>query len=143
MGFDYKDYVNSLNGVSTLPDLQELFYSSIQEIGIDSFFYTRLNPKKENWLVLDPPFPVMNHPLEWRMRYAMKGYIKRDPVVQYCITNKQPSNWRRVQENPNIDSDQRMIFNEATDYEIRCGLTIPVFDSSDEMGGLTITPQTQ
>lgn len=143
MSFDYFAYIKSLSSSRSIEDLHAVFNNSIQELGINSFCYSRINPENENWYSWDTPYPIMNQSEEWMKRYIEKDYIKKDCIARYCLQYRKAANRKHVFENQDLTRSEMQVHYEASEFGIRFGLTIPVFGPGNTISGLSIYPESQ
>lgn len=89
-------------------------------LGLSHFAYV-------NTTVPDRPFVAeTNYPLPWAERYLTCHYIADDPVPNQAQRSPLPFHWREVLDHAPADSPAHRIFDEAAQFEIRDGITVPV-----------------
>jgi LuxR family quorum sensing-dependent transcriptional regulator len=96
-------------------------------------------------IVPEPNLPARRHagyvlastmPEEWARRYVARGYALHDPTVRRLCTSATPFDWSAVQ--PDTATAGR-VMNEATEFGIRAGVTIPFVTLDGEPGGISFS----
>ena len=75
-------------------------------------------------------------PEEWARRYVSRGYALHDPTVRRLCTSATPFEWSAVQ--PDTQAAGR-VMDEAGEFGIRAGLTIPFVTLDGEPGGISFS----
>ena len=72
-------------------------------------------------------------PDEWRERYDSKGYISVDPTVKHCWTSTNPIDWQKIEYSEGKTGEMELaVMEEAAEYGLRFGISIPVHGSGAE-----------
>ena len=72
-----------------------------------------------------PGYVVLGHwPDEWARRYFEKQYVRRDLTIQHCGREITPLVWSEIAFADN-DTAARRIMDEARDFRLQDGITIP------------------
>lgn len=84
------------------------------------------------------PKLISNYPPLWTEHYLQNQYQKVDPVIMRARRGGSPFPWsgpdlRCVEMSP----AQRKLFDEAAQFSIRCGLTIPIIDRRGCVAAMT------
>ncbi len=82
---------------------------------------------------------VWTYPDEWAERYQQENYVSCDPVVTTALQSVLPFPWRGADDWDDLDEVQVRFFDEAHDFGISNGLSIPIH-SSKEFALLTVLP---
>ena len=80
---------------------------------------------------------LTTYPQAWLEHYVENKYHNHDPVFLSCGKMRLPFNWDR-KTLQNLTPIQKQIFKDATDFNIKCGTTIPLFPRADGQSFLTI-----
>ncbi len=83
------------------------------------------------------PVYVTTYPMEWVYHYAGRRYQEIDPVVLQARQNMLPFAWNDQAAGPHASREQRQFFGEASEFDIKAGLTVPIHDS--QAGLATVT----
>ena len=96
-------------------------------------------------IVPGPDLPARRHggfvlastmPEEWSRRYVARGYAHHDPTVRRLCTSAAPFEWSAV-EKPTPAAGR--VMDEAGEFGIRAGLTIPFVTLDGEPGGISVS----
>jgi LuxR family transcriptional regulator, quorum-sensing system regulator BjaR1 len=75
-------------------------------------------------------------PEEWARRYVARGYAAHDPTVRRLCTSATPFDWSTVRaDTPTAGT----VMNEAGDFGIRAGITLPFVTLDGEPGGISVS----
>lgn len=113
--------------------LRDLFECHLQQLGFDRFAYLVLRWPDGSLA----PQAVTTYPMEWARRYAEQNYINRDQVVPTAAASIMPFDWRAI----NLENEgQRRVFNEAGEYGIRNGITVPLHGPGGALAAAMVLP---
>lgn len=80
---------------------------------------------------------VSTYPSAWTDYYLQSRYERVDPVVIQARCSPQPFEWGLGVESGELSRRQRQLFDEAAEFGIRCGFTIPIHDSRGQIAAMT------
>lgn len=83
---------------------------------------------------LESAFLRSNFPREYRERYARRGFADVDPTVGHCMSSSLPIVWEPA---TFAEPAQQALYEEASAYGIRSGVTLPVHGPQGEFGVLS------
>jgi len=75
-----------------------------------------------------------SYPVSWRARYERHRYQQLDPVVTVGSRMRQPFFWGSTEYLQRLSPPPRRLFDEARDFGICSGFTIPVHGPAGECG---------
>lgn len=75
-----------------------------------------------------------NYPSEWRRCYDEAGYAKRDPIVQYSISNYMPVTWSQISDSKDFSKNDLKIMWEAEASGLKAGFSLPIHGTVGEFG---------
>lgn len=82
---------------------------------------------------------VLAHwPEEWGRRYFSHGYILRDPAIHTVRTSSAPFLWSELEPFYRNDVSGRRVMEEAGEFKLRQGFTIPLTTLEGEVAGFSI-----
>lgn len=82
---------------------------------------------------------VLDHwPKEWSHRYFSHGYVFQDPAIRTVRRSSAPFLWSELKPLYREDAAGRRVMEEASDFRLRQGFTIPVATLEGEVAGLSI-----
>lgn len=131
------EFNESLLRLSTTTSLDEItalcrFYS--RQLGFDSFIYALRIPSQfsESRVVV-----INGYPDAWLGRYWEQAYSFTDPVVAFCSQHTVPILWHDLIMDKTSISAQ--VMNEAADFGLKTGISMPIHSPQGEMGILSFT----
>lgn len=66
------------------------------------------------------------YPEAWIDRYYEVNHYINDPTLQYAVNTCFSYPWCDIQENSQITRDQQLVFDEASEFGLKGGLSIPI-----------------
>jgi LuxR family transcriptional activator of conjugal transfer of Ti plasmids len=90
-----------------------------------------------------PPFPqerpqlISSYPTEWTSHYLESRYQKIDPVIQNVLASPEPFKWGFDLSKTSYSALQQQMLDEASQFGIRFGFTIPIHDGRSPIAALT------
>ena len=135
-------FQESLMAFAEAPNADEITHllkRFCQELGFDNFIYALRIPTQfnESRVVMIKGFPD-----SWLDHYFQNAYYVQDPVVRYCSQHIVPIAWANLDKvDPAMrgDSESRRIMNEAGDFGLYTGISMPVHSPQGELGILSMT----
>jgi LuxR family quorum-sensing transcriptional regulator LasR len=97
-------------------------------LGFDSVLYAALPSKHAN---LETSFLYSNYSQEWRQHYETEKLHYVDPTVQHCMGSVLPLVWEPATFS---QKDQHALYEEASHFGIRSGITFPMHGCNGEAG---------
>jgi LuxR family transcriptional regulator, activator of conjugal transfer of Ti plasmids len=67
-----------------------------------------------------------NYPTEWRSIYFKRKFEAIDPIVKRAKSMKRVFTWSGDEERRRLSKGERAFFDQAADFGIRSGITIPI-----------------
>lgn len=77
-------------------------------------------------------------PERWSERYFSKGYLYRDPTIRLVNSGTVPFLWSEIYDVCRVDTFGRRIMDEATEFKLCEGLTIPFATLEGQAVGFSI-----
>jgi len=97
-------------------------------LGFEQVLYGVVNSRHAQF---EHAFLQSNYSVEWRHRYDAERLAYNDPTVGHCLTSTLPIVW----EPETFKSDaERALYEEASGYGIRSGVTLPIHGPNGEFG---------
>ncbi len=85
----------------------------------------------------DAPELISNYPVEWTDHYLREHYERVDPVIVEALTATEPFEWGQEFTVKRLSKPQCALLDEAAQFGIRCGFTVPVHDSRGPVAAVT------
>jgi len=83
------------------------------------------------------PLIISTYPTDWVAHYVCKQYERLDPVIMHALENPEPFQWGSHISTRQIAPAQREFLNEASEFGIRLGFTVPIHDGRGPIAALT------
>lgn len=80
---------------------------------------------------------ISNYPNAWTSHYLASGYEEIDPVIDRAVRTREPFQWGCEYWSHQICGSQLQLLEEAANFGIRCGFTIPIHDPSSRIAAVT------
>lgn len=129
------DYLTEIRGLKSKEDLLDSFKCRLSDLGIKQFTY------RLSYLPDDVPskFLWTTFRKDWAEFYFENKLNSVDPVVSRLKTDRLPFLWgdHWSQE---VSKEDKIFFDQATEFGFRDGMAFPLFKNSSETSGLTLTP---
>ena len=123
-------------GVS-LPQLQQAFEKSLQDLGIRHFaccaHVDPLNPRSA-------PLVYQNYPADWVREFSESGRYRIDPVFRYADERMVPFHWDDPQFRASLTAAQLEILGDAAGRGLGHGYTVPIHPPGSQMASCSVVP---
>lgn len=83
------------------------------------------------------PLVISTYPTNWVEHYVRKHYVRIDPIVKRALESPEPFQWGLDHCPQQITPAQREFLNEASEFGIRLGFTVPIHDGHGPIAALT------
>jgi DNA-binding CsgD family transcriptional regulator len=80
---------------------------------------------------------ISNYPVEWTDHYLREHYERVDPVIIEALKATEPFEWGQEFAAKRLSKPQYALLDEAAQFGIRCGFTVPVHDSRGPVAAVT------
>ncbi|NCP64436.1 MAG: LuxR family transcriptional regulator [Paraglaciecola sp.] len=126
---------NSLLGFAdtkSLAEITALCRHLSNSMGFDAFIYALRTPSGFSEAQLTT---VNGYPDAWLAHYFSKEHYKHDPIVKHCSEHTVPVCW----DDPSlfVNSQSRQVMQEAADFGLAAGISMPVHSPHGELGILS------
>jgi LuxR family transcriptional activator of conjugal transfer of Ti plasmids len=83
------------------------------------------------------PLIISTYPTEWVTHYLDRHYEGLDPVVKQALKTPEPFRWGSGLTAGQLSSVQHELLDEASEFGIRFGFTVPIHDGRSPVAALT------
>jgi DNA-binding CsgD family transcriptional regulator len=129
---DFQDGLQRFSSVKSVEEITGLCDSYCKLFGFDTFVYALRVPEyfAHSKLVI-----VDGYPSSWVNHYFERSFYDADPVMEHCLKHIVPIEWCniRVEEG----STQELMMNEAGEFGLKSGVTMPIHSPHGELGVLS------
>jgi LuxR family quorum-sensing transcriptional regulator LasR len=111
-------------------------FALAQSLGFEQALYGLVHSRHAQF---ERAFLQSNYSAEWRDRYDAERLAYVDPTVSHCLSSTLPIIWE-----PDTFSspDGQALYEEASGYGIRTGVTLPIHGPNGEFGVLSFASDT-
>jgi DNA-binding CsgD family transcriptional regulator len=86
-----------------------------------------------------PRYYITGYPKEWTSRYVEKKHISNDMVSRHAAQVMRPFSWLEIGRLDDFTDDQQNFFNEASEFKIINGGTVPLFGPGLARAAFTVS----
>lgn len=130
------DLRERLDAARDLPDLKVRIARTVDELGFSHFTYLAVRRPEAP----DATFYFSTYPKDWTDHYEQRRYVRTDPVMIDARKSRLPFQWRGESIRSRANKLQLKIFDEAGDFGISDGITVPLHGADGEFAVLSATP---
>jgi LuxR family transcriptional activator of conjugal transfer of Ti plasmids len=116
------NFVEKLEAADGISAIYDLIDSELTSRGFDHFAYLILQPPEGP---LEPLY-IGSYREDWSEHYLTQDYVNVDPVMSTAANTVAPFTWNDLYAHQPGKSRQRQMLDEAGDFGLRNGMTIPV-----------------
>lgn len=128
---DIEYFISSSLEASSTKDLCTIFDSVILKIGIDYWAYSF--ESSDRFIVYG------NYNQDWVDHYVKNKYNLFDPVIDKHSNNIIPFQWSKYTSYITLTSQQAGIFNEARDFGLYDGISIPIYEPNNRYANMCLS----
>lgn len=128
----FQRFLDRLNICRDVGEFQRAMAEAITSFDLSCFAYLRM-PRDQH----APAALISNYPVLWTDHYLRQHYEKLDPVIAQAHKWDEPFVWGLSATATELSPAQEQFFDEAAEFGIRCGLTIPVQDGRGPVAAVT------
>lgn len=135
MDAELDTFIDKLESVQSIEAGRQLLTESLGNLGFDQFAYLGLRLPNTS---LAEPVLVHSYDQEWVDRYLEKDYACVDPVVERGLASVVPFGWGGDKHRKVLESDSRTMMDEASEFGLTQGFTIPIHGTDGELAAFSI-----
>ncbi|WP_353646011.1 LuxR family transcriptional regulator [Mesorhizobium sp. WSM2239] len=130
MQFVFETFLEQLSESVDETDFREAMARAAAALDLLTFAYLSLPPRPSG-----KPRLISNYPPPWTAHYLNNGYQRVDPVITRAQCGGCPFRWGP--EHSRNSKFEQQLFEEAAEFGIRWGLTIPIVDRRGCVAAMT------
>jgi len=129
---DSSELTAGIESATDIPEVAAACRSAAQALGFEHFIFGFRTP-----ISLTHPcqFILSGYPRAWREHYDRNSYLAIDPVVARALGTILPFDWEELDKS---DPAVARLFQEAAEYGLRYGFSVPVHGGHGEGGVLSL-----
>jgi len=128
----FRAFIDTLNGNPDIPALHSAMGDVAAALELNCFAYLFESQQADAHVKL-----ISNYPTAWTEHYLAKDYQQLDPVIDQATRQFEPFQWGRDCWSHDLGASQLQLLDEAAQFGIRCGVTIPIRDPQCRIAALT------
>ncbi|TPI13117.1 LuxR family transcriptional regulator [Mesorhizobium sp. B4-1-3] len=128
----FQRLVEQLTASSGELDLRTALAEAAASLDLPSFAYLLASPKLACATSL-----ISTYPCPWTTHYLRSAYEKLDPVIVLARSRQDPFSWHADGGDLGWSARQQELMEEARQFGIHCGFTIPIHDHRGHFAALT------
>lgn len=132
---DLQAFVSVVNAVESLAELEAALADVTRTLGFEHYALMHHVPARA---ARKPILRLTNYPLEWQERFTARAYVTDDPIFVACQTRVLSFLWSDVPRLIALSPRQAAIFEEATRYGLRNGVSVPIHVPGEIPGSYTL-----
>jgi DNA-binding CsgD family transcriptional regulator len=128
----FQKFLDCIEGCRNAPEFRLAMAEAAAAFDLSCFAYLRMPRDQLASVAL-----ISNYPVRWTDHYLQQHYEKVDPVIAQAHKWDEPFEWGISATADGLSPAQEQFFDEAAEFGIRCGLTIPVQDGRGPVAAVT------
>lgn len=128
----FQTFIDRLSESVDRADLQSTLADAAAAFGLHCFAYLSLPPRPD-----DKPLLISTYPTEWTAHYLQSRYERLDPVILQAQHGTEPFEWGLGAGTLTLSKRQQQFFDEAAQFDICSGFTIPIHDGRGPVAAIT------
>jgi LuxR family transcriptional activator of conjugal transfer of Ti plasmids len=127
----FQTYVDRLLGAQDLATLRSAMAEAAAALDLSCFAY--LSISKRSGVA---PQLISTYPSTWTTHYLKNRYERFDPVIAQALGHPEPFEWG-LGVGTKQSKPQQKLFEEAAEFGIRYGFTVPIHDNRGSVAAVT------
>ncbi|WP_245288358.1 LuxR family transcriptional regulator [Bradyrhizobium sp. Ec3.3] len=128
----FQRYIDLLSRAEHANAFAEAMAITASELDLSSFAYLAM-PRRAG----KKPLVISTYPNDWVAHYVRSRYERLDPIITRSLQNTEPFQWGLDVPSRPISPTQRKFLEEASEFGIRLGFTVPIHDEDGSVAALT------
>jgi LuxR family transcriptional regulator, activator of conjugal transfer of Ti plasmids len=128
----FQSFIDGLTAGGDAESLRKVLADAGAALDLSCFAYLAL-PSQRGVV----PDLISNYPIKWTDHYLQQRYERLDPVIVKAAETTEPFEWGQELLFGNLSKRQRALLDEARQFGIRCGFTVPIHDSRGPIAAVT------
>lgn len=127
----FQRFIDLLSKAEDTADFSEVLSVTAAALDLSCFAYLAL-PRRQN----GEPRLISTYPTTWTSHYLRSNYQSIDPVITAALKTVEPFRWGVDLPSRSSIAEQRL-FDDAAQFGIKVGFTIPIHDGRGPVAALT------
>ena len=130
------EFLKAMDRTGSATDVRDFLLASLKAFGVEYFFAGTIPTPGATARQQQGHVLLSSYPLDWQRRYFSRGYLFKDGVVDAVTTGTDPVLWSDLYARC-PDAGTRRVFDEAGDFGIAAGFTVPLLTLEGSTGGFS------
>ncbi|HTQ33350.1 MAG TPA: LuxR family transcriptional regulator [Stellaceae bacterium] len=128
----FQAFIDGLADSVTAQDLHRVLGQASAALDLSCFAYLSLPASRHQ-----RPTLISNYPVTWTDHYLRRHYERVDPAISKVLATPEPFEWGPELAPRRLPEPQRLLLDEAAQFGIRCGFTVPIHDRRGPVAAVT------
>ncbi len=128
----FQNFIDLLASADSAADFAQALTAAANDLELSCFAYLALPGKLQG-----KPYLISTYPEEWTSHYLRSRYELVDPVITQALQSAEPFQWGIGAQSKLSSPVQQQLLDEAAEFGIRVGFTIPIHDGHGPVAALT------
>src|SRR5258708_39935689 len=128
----FQSFIDGLAASGDTESLRTVLVEASAALDLSSFAYLSLPTRRS-----DGPQLISSYPTKWTDHYLLHRYERVDPVIAEVLATPEPFEWGHELSSKLLSKSQYVLLDEARQFGIRCGFTVPVHDPRGPIAAVT------
>lgn len=128
----FQNFIDLLATAEDLQDFSKAMADTATALDLSCFAYLALQHSSKG-----KPRLISTYPSRWVAHYLRNNYQVLDPVIGEALRNPEPFRWGINFNSKFTSKAQHRLFEEAAEFGIRFGFTVPIHDGHGPIAALT------
>ena len=130
------EFLKAMDRTASADDVREFLHASLQTFGVDYVFAGTIPVPGATARQQQGHMLLSSYPVDWQKRYFSRGYLFQDGVVDAVNSSTDPVFWSDLYAR-STDSGTKRVFDEAAEFGIAAGFTVPLLTLEGGTGGFS------
>lgn len=128
----FQTFIDGLAVGNDAESLRKVLADAGAALDLNCFAYLSLP-----WRRGEAPRLISTYPIAWTDHYLRKRYERVDPVIVEALAYPEPFEWGQEFSSQRLSKTQYALLDEAAQFGIRCGFTVPIHDPRGPIAAVT------
>lgn len=128
----FQNFIDRLSSAANAEALRDAMAEAAAALDLSCFAYLTVEHRPGA-----TPSLISTYPSTWTSHYLLNHYERLDPVVTQALSSPEPFDWGLDIGSMPLSRSQQQLFDEAAEFGIRCGFTVPIHDGRGPISVIT------
>ncbi|MFQ3453996.1 MULTISPECIES: LuxR family transcriptional regulator [unclassified Bradyrhizobium] len=128
----FQEFIDAIVGAEDAEGFSNALAKTASALDLSCFAYLSLQSEENR-----KPRLISTYPTRWTTHYLDKKYQVIDPVIREALQSPEPFRWGIDFRSRTNSKEQLRLFDEAAQFGIRFGFTVPIHDGHGPISALT------